>query len=66
MRNEVNKYGSIITSAIKLGQLNKQSNTIDDLVFYGYYEYTGTRKFWKKIKMATKIRLDEHFRRRKH
>ncbi len=64
MKHEVNKYGTVITSAIKLGQLNKQSNTTDDLVFYGFYEYTGIKGFWKKIRTASKIRINEHYRRR--
>ncbi len=62
MKHEVNKYGSIITSAIKLGQLNKQSISTDDLVFYGYYEYTGFKKFWRKVRMALKIRINEYNR----
>ena len=60
MIDKVNKYGSVITAAIKLGQLNKQTNTTDDLVFYGYYEYTGFKNFWKKLRMAIKIKSNEY------
>lgn len=59
MKHEVNKYGGVITSAIKLGQLHKQTNTTDDLIFYGYYEYTGIKGFWKKVRMGTKIKIND-------
>ena len=60
MRDKVNKYGPMIISTIKLGQLHKEIKTTDDLVFYGYYEYTGLRKFWKKVRMVTKIKSNEY------
>lgn len=60
MKDKVNKYGGVIISTIKLGHLHKQSNTTDDLIFYGYYEYTGIKGFWKKVKMGIKIKINEH------
>ena len=60
MRDKVNKYGPMIISTIKLGQLHKEIKTTDDLVFYGYYEYTGFKNFWKKLRMVTKIKSNEH------
>ena len=60
MRDKVNKYGPVVISTIKLGQLHKEIKTTDDLVFYGYYEYTGLRNFWKKVRMVTKIKSNEY------
>ena len=60
MIDKVNKYGPVVISTIKLGQLHKEIKTTDDLVFYGYYEYTGFKNFWKKLRMSIKIKSNEY------
>lgn len=60
MRDRVNTYGPVITGALRLGAQRKPMSSTDGLVFYGYYEYTGFRGMWRKIKLGIRHRINEH------
>ena len=60
MKDKVNVYGRIIVGALKLMPHREYQGTKDDMVWYGFHEYTGFRGFWRKVRMGIKNRIHEH------
>tara|TARA_Y100001972_G_scaffold129285_1_gene196111 strand:- start:8718 stop:8897 length:180 start_codon:yes stop_codon:yes gene_type:complete len=50
----LNKVGESIPNTLKLAQNNEVIKDTYTLQLYGYYEYTGLRGFFKKVKQAIK------------
>jgi len=56
MRNFIDKVGKSIPNTLKVAQHNEIIADMYSLVLYGYYEDTGFRGFFKKIKQGLKAR----------
>jgi len=60
MKERVNKYGPVITQVLKTAHLPRPCKTTDDLLLYGFHEYTGLRRFWRKFRMGVNVKRHEH------
>mgnify|MGYP003151397772 CR=1 FL=1 len=50
------RFSRGIPRVIELGKHNTGVKTTDALHFYGYYEYTGWRGFFRKVRLGIKQR----------
>lgn len=58
MRNFIDQVGKSIPNTLKVAQHNEIITDMYSLVLYGYYEDTGFRRFFKKIKQGIKARTN--------
>ena len=56
MKNYINKVGESIPSVLRVAQSKEVIQDKNSLILYGYYEDTGFRGFFKKIKQGVKAR----------
>lgn len=53
----INKVGKSIPNTLKLAQNFEHLEDTNSLVLYGYYEDTGFRGFFRKIRQGIKVWL---------
>jgi|TARA_R110000822_G_scaffold108432_1_gene237924 hypothetical protein len=56
MKNYINKVGESIPNVLRVAQSKEIIQDKNSLILYGYYEDTGFRGFFKKIKQGVKAR----------
>ena len=56
MKDYINKVGKSIPKVLRVAQSNEIIQNKNSLILYGYYEDTGFRGFFKKIKQGIKAR----------
>ena len=56
MKDYINKVGKSIPKVLRVAQSNEIIQNKNSLILYGYYEDTGFRGFFKKIKQGVKAR----------
>ena len=52
----IDNVGKSIPYTLKLAQNREIIKDTYSLILYGYFEYTGFKGFWKKIKQGIKAR----------
>jgi len=48
------EFSKAIPRVIEMGRHNTDLKTTDALHFYGYYEYTGWKGFFRKVRLGIK------------
>ena len=56
MKDYINKVGESIPNVLRVAQSKEIIQDKNSLIWYGYYEDTGFRGFFKKIKQGVKAR----------
>jgi len=56
MKDYINKVGESIPNVLRVAQSKEIIQDKNSLILYGYYEDTGFRGFFKKIKQGVKAR----------
>tara|TARA_R110000803_G_scaffold35407_1_gene76631 strand:- start:680 stop:859 length:180 start_codon:yes stop_codon:yes gene_type:complete len=56
MKDYINKVGKSIPKVLRVAQSKEIIQNKNSLILYGYYEDTGFRGFFKKIKQGIKAR----------
>lgn len=56
MIDYINKVGESIPHTLRRAQSHEAITDTNSLVLYGYYEDTGFRGFWRKVKQGLKAR----------
>jgi|TARA_R110000782_G_scaffold4885_3_gene17037 hypothetical protein len=56
MKNYINKVGESIPNVLRVAQSKEVIQDKNSLILYGYYEDTGFKGFFKKIKQGIKAR----------
>jgi|TARA_R110000822_G_scaffold77682_3_gene186409 hypothetical protein len=56
MKNYINKVGESIPNVLRVAQSKEVIQDKNSLILYGYYEDTGFKGFFKKIKQGVKAR----------
>jgi hypothetical protein len=56
MKDYINKVGESIPNVLRVAQSKEVIQDKNSLILYGYYEDTGFRGFFKKIKQGVKAR----------
>lgn len=54
MKEYINKVGQSIPNTIQLARSKEVISDMNGLILYGYYEETGFKGFFKKIKQGLK------------
>jgi hypothetical protein len=58
MKNYINKVGESIPHVLRVAQSKEVIQDNNSLILYGYYEDTGFKGFFKKIKQGIKARIN--------
>ena len=58
MKQYINKVGKSIPKVLRVAQSKEIIQNKNSLILYGYYEDTGFRGFFKKIKQGIKARTN--------
>ena len=58
MKDYINKVGKSIPKVLRVAQSKEIIQNKNSLILYGYYEDTGFRGFFKKIKQGIKARTN--------
>ena len=56
MKKYINKVGESIPNVLRVAQSKEVIQDKNSLILYGYYEDTGFKGFFKKIKQGVKAR----------
>ena len=56
MKDYINKVGESIPNVLRVAQSKEIIQDKNSLILYGYYEDTGFKGFFKKIKQGIKAR----------
>ena len=56
MKDYINKVGKSIPKVLRVAQSKEIIQNKNSLILYGYYEDTGFKGFFKKIKQGIKAR----------
>ena len=56
MKDYINKVGKSMPSVLRVAQSKEIIQNKNSLILYGYYQDTGFRGFFKKIKQGIKAR----------
>ena len=58
MKNYINKVGESIPNVLRIAQTKEIIKDKRTLILYGYFEDTGFKGFFKKIKQGIKARTN--------
>jgi len=50
----ISEFAKKIPEVIRIGSHVQECKTTEDLHFYGYYEHTGWKKFFRKVNLGIK------------
>jgi hypothetical protein len=56
MKKYIDNVGKSMPYTLKLAQEKEVIQDNYSLILYGYYQYTGLRGFWKKVRQGIKAR----------
>jgi len=56
MKQYINNVGKSMPYTLKLAQEREVIKDNYSLILYGYFEYTGFKGFWRKVKQGIKAR----------
>jgi len=56
MKEYINKVGESIPNTLKISQRSECITDQNTLFFFGFFEYTGFRGFFKKVQQGIKAR----------
>ena len=56
MKQYIDNVGKSMPYTLKLAQQREVIKNNYSLILYGYFEYTGFKGFWKKVKQGIKAR----------